>query len=228
MDISDRIKEIPHLKLPAMVDVAALSAEIFSVQHNLMPFRVDAGNRDLVSGFGNLNVTGLVDVAANPNYASVHLPILAKADPTLAKVRESCIPTDLGSVMPQTLAAIRSIGETPARCKLSCLPAGASVPGHTHHHVTGYDEQIVHIALTTHPAVDMIIRRGRIEFRQHYAPGEVWLFNNWHEHAVENNSPEDRYHLWLNYYLKDDKGQKINLRLWDLIERALEAVDAEG
>ena len=40
---------------------------------------------------------------------------------------------------------------------------------------------------------------------QHYAAGETWLLNAWHEHNVINQGKDDRIHLMMYGSLRDPK-----------------------
>jgi hypothetical protein len=99
--------------------------------------------------------------------------------------------------------------------RLSKLPAGQSVRLHDHK----YKEFILHLPLITHRDVQMAVVIDGRETRRHYAPGELWHFNAFHQHAVYNRSPIDRYHVWCGFPVK--VGESYNDRLFDLLEAAL-------
>ena len=54
-------------------------------------------------------------------------------------------------------------------------------------------------------ADDFGIYTNQEEFGQFYAPGEVWMFNNYHYHKAENLGTEDRYHMLIYFDYMDAK-----------------------
>jgi len=69
----------------------------------------------------------------------------------------------------------------------------ARLPWHTD--VIANDKAIVHIPIVTSPDIRMLVRMDdKTIYSEYYEPGNVYVFNNIKDHAVENNSSIDRLH----------------------------------
>jgi len=106
------------------------------------------------------------------------------------------------------------------------LPAGGTVKLHRHYFidiVPRCTEIVLHIPVITNPKV--IAKVSAFADKEwhttHFGEGELWYLNPWHFHIVENNSDEDRYHVWMNAYLNHPNDQPINLKLNQMLESAV-------
>ena len=106
----------------------------------------------------------------------------------------------------------------PSRCRITSIAAGGGLNWHSHSQFKSgnYEEQpheiaIVHMVIKTNPGVEFGVTKfhhsehGINPVWQHYAEGEVWLLNSWHEHTVRNQGDDDRYHLMMYGKLTDTK-----------------------
>lgn len=202
-----RIASVAHLKLLDLGDqLPALANEVMDAftgvgESRLAPFSY---------GNFNLQVSGILDYGDDPLTSGLYLDHL---DPEARK--NGVVPTRVGRQTPRLLALISSITDFKGRVRLSRLPAGQSVPLHDHK----YLEFILHLPLSTHPEVQMSAVIDGIDERRHYRSGELWHFNAFHQHAVYNHSPMDRYHIWCGFPIR--VGDRYNLKLLDLMEAAL-------
>lgn len=94
------------------------------------------------------------------------------------------------------------------------LKAGGRIKFHNHRFLpfdntaAPHEEGIIHIPLITHPSSMMYQLIGDSDWidARHYEPGEVWLFNTYANHAVDNKkSPIDRLHLVVMVDFSDKK-----------------------
>lgn len=89
----------------------------------------------------------------------------------------------------------------------------AKLPWHTD--LITNDKAIVHIPLITNEQIRMLVEvHGKI-YAQYYPPGEAWIFNNIHDHAVENKSSIDRLHVAMFVPWHDEKFQKLLERSYE-------------
>lgn len=75
-----------------------------------------------------------------------------------------------------------------------------------------HDEGIIHIPLFTHESVNMLSQIGDSDWvdAQHYAPGEVWLFNTFFNHAMDaTKCPIDRLHLTITIDFSDKRFTQV-------------------
>lgn len=197
----------PHLLLMDLrSQLPALAGEVLGAfagvgESRLAPFSVD--------GF-NLHVAGILDYGDDPANSGQYVDHL---DPRLRQ--QGITPTRIGRHTPRLLELVSAITDFKGRVRLSKLPAGRSVRLHDHK----YKEFILHLPLVTHADVQMAAVIGGTETRQHYRAGELWHFNAFHQHAVYNRSPLDRYHVWCGFPVK--VGDRYNARLLALMEAAL-------
>lgn len=219
-EIMDALTQVPHLQLDVPVDIETLKAEVNATGQDYVPFETGA----VPNNWLNLDVCGVVDYRSDPKFAGEStFRFLKPAEMGHAKAT----PTGLGANMPYTTNLIYEIGENPERCRLSRLKANHTVPWHDHMQKHRYNHIVIHVPIVTNEKVEFSIRgENKIGYQKHYAAGTVWLLNTWVEHAVFNDSHEDRTHLWLNYYLLDKAGITIvNQKLLNIIEKALDKYD---
>lgn len=78
------------------------------------------------------------------------------------------------------------------RTRLMRLEPGAQVPPHSDTDYSWRHRVRIHVPIVTDPAV-IFSSIGNIDI--HMQAGEAWVFDNWREHAVFNNSDIQRIHL---------------------------------
>lgn len=153
-------------------------------------------------------------------------------------------PTDVGSRMATTIEYIQEIFHCSGRVRLSRLGAGRLIGYHNHEVKSMIDRQrlskplispgvnrsTLHIPLiennrsahyvTKGHAVDFVdsdrfvLEKHAVEYVQHYAVGEAWLFNSVHYHKAVNFGDTDRTHI-LCYF------DHMDIRIRPRIEKAI-------
>lgn len=116
---------------------------------------------------------------------------------------------------PAILDVMGAIGAVWGRSRLMRLAPGAEVPPHVDVNYYWRTHLRLHIPVATTP--DVLFTCG--DETVHMKAGECWVFDTWQCHHVRNGGPATRVHLVL-----DTVGGE---RLWDLIETAAEARDAD-
>ena len=102
----------------------------------------------------------------------------------------------------QVLSAFDSVW---SRSRFMRLQPGAVVPPHCDINYHWINRTRVHIPVITHPDVHFICDGQQV----HMAAGEAWIFDNWRQHTVKNNSNITRIHL-----VADTAGSPY---FWDLV-----------
>lgn len=135
----------------------------------------------------------------------------------------------LGKDCPTVRKVVDDVLDTPASCRLTKLPAGEDIAWHWHYYIESVPncrEIVLHVPLITHQDVVAKVKLHNSDgeektFTQHFGKGELWYLNAYHWHIFENNSPIDRYHIWMNSYLTAPNGDPMNPRLCALFEQAI-------
>jgi hypothetical protein len=92
---------------------------------------------------------------------------------------------------PYLRQVLASFGVVWSRSRLLRLAPGANVPVHADIHHHWFYRVRLHIPVLTRPQVQFACGSERI----HMAAGEVWLFDNWRLHQVDNPTDSERIHL---------------------------------
>lgn len=157
-------------------------------------------------------------------------------------------PTDIGKRIPKTIEYIYQLFEVVGRTRFSILKPNGIIGYHNHEVKSlvdrkrlekpliaeGVNRSAIHIPIYDNPKTAHLVTRGwskdyqdsdrfqlpegAIEHSQHYAPGEVWMFNTFHYHKAVNYGNDDRIHL-LCYFDHFDK----RIRMY--IEQAIKEYD---
>jgi len=77
------------------------------------------------------------------------------------------------------------------------------------------DKAIVHIPIITDPKIRMLVEIEDVVYSEHYATGGTYVFNNIHDHAVENKSKVDRMHVAVFVPWHDKKFEEVLKRSYD-------------
>ncbi len=157
----------PFFRLPLVVDVARLQAE-------LELYSAEDWQRH-PTGFAGNSAVRLISVNGGPTDDFVG----------------SMAPTPQLQRAPYIRQILASFGVVWSRSRLMRLAAGASVPEHCDLNYHWFNRVRVHIPVRTDPAVSFTCDGQTV----HMAAGEVWLFDNWRLHHVHNGSAFDRVHL---------------------------------
>jgi hypothetical protein len=92
---------------------------------------------------------------------------------------------------PYLRQVLASFGVVWSRSRLLRLAPGAIVPVHADVHYHWFYRVRLHVPLLTRPEVQFTCDGQTV----HMAAGEVWIFDNWRLHQVQNGSDTERIHL---------------------------------
>jgi hypothetical protein len=123
--------------------------------------------------------------------------------------------------MPRTIQYLYTIIKKPQRTRLLKILPNGEAGWHSHYElaksgvstIDGVNvlTPVIHIPLLTNPAVHMAVSTTNPRFddtarshKQHYAAGEIWLFNSYHFHNVYNKGTTDRDHIMMYVELDDE------------------------
>ena len=231
LQITERLKNIPHLKLDSDINVEEVLPEM-SQAVRWDPFKLRKFNQGNVSEviFDKLPLyvaEGLIDVTDDGRESNYQISI-EQTKKDFNEITDYRI-TDLGKKCPHTIALIHRYAEYTTKCKFSRLNANEPVQDwHSHSYVGGNSRNFsLHWPLITNDNVMFAVRKekGSKEVFQHYAKGELWLLNTWWDHMVINEGNTDRYHLWgaANTYATSPINRSHNHILLNYIEQALDS-----
>jgi len=178
----------PFIQLPVRFDAERLA-------HELKQFTESDWNAHPLNYTGN-SALRLITVNGGPNDA-----VSGEMMPTPNLQR--C------EYVQQVLSAFDSVW---SRSRFMRLQPGAVVPPHCDINYHWINRTRIHIPVVTDPDVKFICDGQQV----HMAAGEAWIFDNWRQHTVENNSDITRIHL-----VADTAGSPY---FWDLVSHG----DADG
>lgn len=154
-------------------------------------------------------------------------------------------PTDIGQRMIETVKYVYTLFKKVGRVRFSFVKPNGVIGYHNHEvkslvdrkkmlkplTAEGINSNAIHVPIYDNPGSCHIVTKGSgkdyvnadrfylpdgaIEYKQHYSPGEVWMFNCVHYHKAVNFGNTDRVHL-LCYFDHMDE----NIRPY--IEKAIE------
>ena len=157
----------PFFQLPVLFDVARLQAEVAA-----LPSRAWSPHPDGVAGNSAARLI-TVDGAENDGHVGQMLP------------------TQWLAAMPYLRQALTSFGVVWSRSRLMRLAPGVGVPEHADINYHWHTRVRLHVPVFTAPQVCFHCDGQSV----HMAAGEVWIFDNWRRHHVENNASSERIHL---------------------------------
>ena len=149
--------------------------------------------------------------------------------------------TDIGQRTPISTAYCKDLFDQLWRCRISRVRPGGIIQYHCHELKRHRNPDklipdtawtgIFHIPLITNKfckfwitenknqsrehADDFGVHTNQTEYPQFYAPGDVWMFNNFHYHKAENLGSSDRYHMLIYFDYMD-------IKIRPIIEKAIE------
>jgi hypothetical protein len=241
--ISSKIKEIPHLKLnapkfdyeSAWDEVQKLDQDSFS-QCNLRNYKETLQKGPLLHphwysktmvNYTPYSWTGQGKQAkeeaawAYPEFQPYAASIVDKS-PTLSSEDMQFYKTEIYDQLPTTTNFINEhIADKTYRMHVWKIKDGGYLNWHNHirlpwqSNVIVNDKAIVHLALHTHPDINMLVKKNDKIYAEHYSPGETWVFNYIYDHAVDNPTTVFRCHIVFYVPLTDKKFCK-------LVERSLQ------
>jgi sulfotransferase family protein/aspartyl/asparaginyl beta-hydroxylase len=157
----------PFFRLPMRLDVARLRAEV-----SALPVSAWAPHPNHIEGNSSVRLIS-ADGAENDDVNGVMLP------------------TPHLEAMPYVRQILASFGVVWSRSRLLRLAPGAVVPEHADINYHWFTRVRLHIPIITRPEVRFFCGDQVV----HMAAGEVWVFDNWRLHRVENPTPDERIHL---------------------------------
>jgi hypothetical protein len=154
-------------RLPLRVDAQRLSDEVRALPASAW----DAHPTD----FAGNSVARLITVGGGEN----------------DEVSGAMAPTPQLLASPYIRQVLASFGVVWSRSRLMRLAPGTGVPEHADINYHWFNRVRVHIPIVTRPEVRFHCGSRAV----HMAAGEVWIFDNWRRHRVENPTAEERIHL---------------------------------
>jgi hypothetical protein len=109
---------------------------------------------------------------------------------------------------PYIRQVLASFGVVWSRSRLMSLGPHATVPEHADINYQWFYRVRMHIPIVTRPEVQFHCDRRTV----HMAAGEVWIFDNWRPHRVENPTDQTRIHL-----VADTSGSAA---FWDFVAQS--------
>lgn len=100
-------------------------------------------------------------------------------------------PTPLLARLPYTRAVMRALDAPLSRSRFMRVAPRATVPRHNDVGWHWFRRVRVHVPVVTHPGVVFQCADQRV----HMAEGDLWIFDNFCDHSVENDSDVSRIHL---------------------------------
>ncbi len=173
----------PLIRLPLTVDADVLAAEVESLPDDCW--------RDHPEGAPGNTAVPLVAAGGDPG-----------DDGTIGPMA----PTPVLASLPYTRQVLESLGSTIGRTRLMRIATETDLEDHVDTNYTWWHHLRVHVPVLTSP--DVVFTVG--DASAHMARGEVWVFDTWRRHRVENPAARPRVHL-----VVDTVGGP---RLWDLID----------
>jgi uncharacterized protein (TIGR03032 family) len=174
----------PFVRLPFVVDAARLRREVDAIPESAWRSHPEAapGNSALV----------LVGVDGDP-----------EGDSTVGRMAA----TSHLDALPSVRAVLAGLGTTVGRTRLMRIATETELGLHVDTNYYWWHHLRIHVPVQTTP--DVVFQAG--DDSVHMGEGDVWVFDTWRRHRVDNPASSPRIHLVI-----DAVG---SAPLWDLIER---------
>lgn len=230
-DLIENLKTIPHLRLDLQFDLETLRKEVATVDH-FVPHQVEEfrGQQFVQHYKESWHGRSLIDYTPDSYLGMTQTGAFPSSKKTFNSDGSTrMFVTDLGEQLPYSVQCVHEISHYPGRTRLAKILAGKSMIWHTHCQLKTYAPVpyvfgIVHIPIFSNPHVSYEVapvgshEPGQPVWKEHYRPGEVWLFNGWHDHRVVNNGAEDRISIVSYCHLIDPHFREI-------VQKAVDAYD---
>ena len=174
----------PFVRLPLTVDAARLAREVATIPESAWRGHPEAAP-------GNTAVV-LIGVAGDPDGDSTVGPMA---------------PTPHLDALPSVRQLLAALGTTVGRTRLMRIATETELGLHVDTNYYWWHHLRIHVPVQTTP--DVVFQAGTETV--HMAAGEVWVFDTWQRHRVDNPAASPRIHLVI-----DAVG---SAPLWDLVER---------
>jgi uncharacterized protein (TIGR03032 family) len=172
------------VRLPIQIDADALRAEVDTIPESTW-------RRHPEGAPGNTAIV-LVGAGGDPDGDSTVGPMA---------------PTPLLDRLPYTRQILAALGTTIGRTRLMRIATETELGEHVDTNYYWWRHLRIHVPVRTTP--DVVFQAGPASV--HMAAGEVWVFDTWQRHRVDNPAQTPRIHL-----VVDAVG---SAKLWDLIDR---------
>ncbi len=173
----------PFVRLPLQVDADRLADEVGEIDEDAW--------RDHPEGAPGNTALPLVAAGGDP------------ADDT---TRGAMAPTPHLALLPYTRQVLAALSATIGRTRFMRIAQETELHSHVDSNYYWWHHLRVHVPVRTTPDVRFEVGDAAV----HMAPGEVWTFDTWRPHRVDNPASSHRVHL-----VVDTVGSAA---LWDLIE----------
>lgn len=224
---SERLKTISHLKLVVDAPIEKILVELNQNVDSFERINLNLSLRGEINGSRPWFGRGLVDYKNNSRHLYEFLA-LKKGEIKLDEWGDVTVHrTELADLMPDTMRFVHSLVSRPRITRFLKLPPSSILPWHSHCQskyigFNDYKKMVLQIPIITNEKVINRVRPFGVENAMTddkvYQPGEVWLFNSWDEHCVENMGNEDRIILYIEAPLYDPV-------FFDLVERSLTSLE---
>ena len=174
----------PFVRLPLLVDAARLQRETATIPESAWRSHPEAAP-------GNSAVV-LMGVAGDPDGDSTVGPMA---------------PTPHLAALPSVRQLLAALGTTIGRTRLMRIATETELGSHVDTELLWWHHLRIHVPVQT--TADVVFQAG--DEAVHMAAGEVWVFDTWQRHRVDNPGSSPRIHL-----VVDTVG---SAHLWDLVER---------
>jgi hypothetical protein len=175
-----------------------------------LPFSVDIDH--LVAEVQALPESAWGDHAANFKGNSA-VPLIAVNGENNDAISGPMQPTEYLGACPYIRQILAHLNVVFGRSRLMRIVGRGRVPEHSDMNYHWFSRVRIHIPVVTHPEVKFHCNDKWVNM----AAGEVWLFDNWLQHHVENPVDNERIHL-----VVDTQGSS---RFWSMVDRAVRAQD---
>jgi len=173
----------PFVRLPLLADATRLAEEITAIDEDAW--------RDHPEGAPGNTALPIVAAGGNPEDNSTKGPMA----PTPALAR-----------LPYTRQVLAGLGATIGRTRFMRIAHETELHAHVDTNYYWWNHLRVHVPIVTTPGVLFEVGGEAV----HMGPGELWVFDTWRRHRVDNPAAAPRIHLVI-----DTVG---GAELWDLIE----------
>jgi uncharacterized protein (TIGR03032 family) len=171
------------VRLPLVVDAARLAAEVDTI--------AESSWRDHPEGAPGNTALALIAAGGNPDDDAAKGPMA---------------PTPHLAALPYTRQILSALGATIGRSRLMRIATETELEAHVDTNYYWWHHLRIHVPVRTTPDVAFQVGPDIV----HMAAGEVWAFDTWRRHRVDNPASSPRIHLVI-----DTVGSST---LWDLIE----------
>lgn len=219
-DFNRLLSRIPHLKLRADLPIKPMLKEILLNIDSYSEIQLNerlAG--DVAQQFkDSWAARGLIDYTSDSRKILTYQKIVS----IFGSPPVEYFKTDLYSSLPETISLVKWLTHKPQITRIFSIKAGMALPWHNHYLQSSNEKDYKTLVfqvplLNSHRCLYEVRDRYSNQIHSHiYKPGEIWLFNSFHDHRVINQSELDRLSLFIETPLE-------SLNQKDLLREAVDA-----